>query len=71
MGKVGTVGPKVVRARVDDSVGTVVSLMVEYRVRHLVVVDENDAVVGVISIRDLDAVREIARLDRYPKVVKE
>jgi CBS domain-containing protein len=48
--------------------------MVEYRVRHVVVVDENDAVVGVISIRDLlgdlDAVREIARLDRYPKVME-
>jgi len=74
VGKVGTIGPRVVRARVDDSVGTVASLMVEYRVRHVVVVDENDAVVGVISIRDLlgdlDAVREIAKLNRYPKVME-
>jgi len=72
VGKVGTVGPRVVKARFDDSVSTVASLMVEYRVRHVVVVDENDAVVGVISIRDLlgdlDAVREIARLSRYPRV---
>jgi len=74
VGKVGTIGPRVVRARVDDSVGTVASLMVEYRVRHVVVVDENDAVVGVISIRDLlgdlDAVREIAKLNRYPKTME-
>ncbi|WP_054842427.1 CBS domain-containing protein [Vulcanisaeta distributa] len=70
--KVGTMGPRVVRARVDDSVGTVASLMVNYRVRHVIVVDEEDRVVGVISIRDLlgdlDAVREVAKLDRYPKV---
>jgi len=74
VGKVGTIGPRVVRARVDDSVGTVASLMVEYRVRHVVVVDENDAVVGVISIRDLlgdlDTVREIAKLNRYPKTME-
>ena len=74
VGKVGTMGPRVVRARVDDSVSTVASLMVEYRVRHVVVVDENDAVVGVISVRDLlgdlDAVREIVRLSRYPKVME-
>lgn len=48
------------------------SLMVNYRVRHVIVVDDEDRVVGVISIRDLlgdlDAVREITRLDRYPKV---
>lgn len=73
VGKVGTMGPRVVRARVDDSVGgTVASLMVNYRVRHVIVVDDEDRVVGVISIRDLlgdlDAVREVARLDRYPKV---
>lgn len=65
-------GPRVVRARVDDTVGTVASLMVNYRVRHVIVVDEEDRVVGVISIRDLlgdlDAVREISRLERYPKV---
>ncbi|WP_054857128.1 CBS domain-containing protein [Vulcanisaeta sp. JCM 16159] len=70
--KVGTMGPRVVRARVDDSISTVASLMVNYRVRHVIVVDDNDVVVGVISIRDLlgdlEAVREVARLDRYPKV---
>ncbi len=72
VGKVGTMGSRVIRARVDDSISTVASLMVNYRVRHVIVVDENDVVVGVISIRDLlgdlEAVREVARLDRYPKV---
>ncbi|BDR93430.1 CBS domain-containing protein [Vulcanisaeta souniana] len=72
VGKVGTMGPRVVRARVDDPISAVASLMVNYRVRHVIVVDENDVVVGVISIRDLlgdlEAVREVARLDRYPKV---
>ncbi|WP_054849862.1 CBS domain-containing protein [Vulcanisaeta sp. JCM 14467] len=57
---------------VDDSIGTVASLMVNYRVRHVIVVDNEDRVVGVISIRDLlgdlEAVREVAKLDRYPKV---
>ncbi|MFB6470280.1 MAG: CBS domain-containing protein [Vulcanisaeta sp. AZ3] len=70
--KVGTLGPRVVKARVNDSVSIVASLMVDYRVRHVIVVDEDDSVVGVISIRDLlgdlDAIKEISKLDRYPKV---
>ncbi len=72
VGKVGTMGPRVVRVRYYDSVGVVASLMVSNRVRHVVVVDDEDRVLGVVSIRDLlgdlEAVREIAKLDRYPRV---
>lgn len=70
--KVGTLGSRVVRARVYDSIGTVASLMVNHGVRHVIIVDDEDRVVGVISVRDLlgdlDAIRELSKLDRYPKV---
>jgi CBS domain-containing protein len=64
-------GPRVVRVLTNDPVTKVASLMVNHRVRHMVVVDEEDRVVGIVSIRDilgdLDALREIAKLERYPR----
>jgi len=69
--RVGTMGPRVVKARANDSVANIASLMVNHRVRHVVIVDEEDRVLGVVSIRDIlgdiEALREIVRSGKYPK----
>lgn len=55
-----------------DYVTKVAQLMNERRIRHVVVVDDNDRVVGVISIRDIlrenEAINELARARPYPPV---
>lgn len=55
-----------------DYVTKVAQLMNERHIRHVVVVDDNDRVVGVISIRDIlrenEAINELARARPYPPV---
>jgi CBS domain-containing protein len=45
--------PQVVGVRSDDSVDAAYQLMLDYRIRHLIVVDEDGDLVGVLTHRDL------------------
>ena len=45
--------PNVVGVRCDDSVETAYQLMLDYRIRHLVVIDGDGDLVGVLTHRDL------------------
>ncbi|UNQ73622.1 CBS domain-containing protein [Infirmifilum sp. NZ] len=58
---VGTMGD-VVAIREDASVGEAARLMLERGIRHLVVVDTEGKLVGVISIRDVVKIDEMLRL---------
>ncbi|PLJ78464.1 CBS domain-containing protein [Infirmifilum sp. SLHALR2] len=58
---VGTMGD-VVAIREDASVGEAARLMLDRRIRHLVVVDAEGKLVGVISIRDVVKIDEMLRL---------
>ncbi|PVU76137.1 histidine kinase [Sulfolobus sp. SCGC AB-777_G06] len=50
--KLGTYG-KLITIREDEPLSSAARLMHQYNIRHLVVVDGKDKVVGVISIRDI------------------
>ena len=69
--KVGTVGDRLVKVKVNDSLGHVAMLMARHRIRHVVVVDDEDRPVGVVSIRDIldeySQLLEVSKMDRYPK----
>jgi len=58
---VGTMGD-VVAIREDASVGEAARLMLDRGIRHLVVVDAEGKLVGVISIRDVVKIDEMLRL---------
>lgn len=58
---VGTMG-SVVTVREDASVAEAARLMLEKGIRHLVVVDGEGKLVGVISIRDIVRIDEMLRL---------
>jgi len=58
---VGTMG-EVVAIREDASVGEAARLMLERGIRHLVVVDTEGKLTGVISIRDIVKIDEMLRL---------
>jgi len=58
---VGTMGD-VVAIREDASVGEAARLMLERGIRHLVVVDSEGKLTGVISIRDVVKIDEMLRL---------
>lgn len=50
--KLGTYG-KLITIREDEPLSNAARLMHQYNIRHLVVVDGKDNVVGIISIRDI------------------
>ena len=50
--ELGTYG-KLIAIKDTDTVGKAAQLMHEYNIRHLVVVNDHDKVIGVISIRDI------------------
>ncbi|AKG38466.1 MAG: CBS domain-containing protein [Infirmifilum sp.] len=48
-----------VKIREDEEVSKAAQLMLEHNVRHLIVVDKNDKLVGVVSLRDIVKIEEI------------
>ncbi|WP_291767416.1 CBS domain-containing protein [Caldivirga sp. UBA161] len=69
--QVGTMG-NIVSVKYYDYITTVARLMNERQVRHVVIVDDDNRVMGVISIRDLlkekEVIDALARLRPYPPV---
>ena len=69
--QVGTMG-NIVSVKYHDYITTVARLMNERQVRHVVIVDDDNKVMGVISIRDLlrekEVIDALARLRPYPPV---
>ena len=67
--EVGTMG-NIAKVSVYDYVNKVAQLMNERNIRHIVVVDDNDRVVGVISMRDIlresEAIQYIAKMSARP-----
>ncbi len=60
---------EVITVRDEDSIQDAAKLMRSHRIRHLVVVDSNKNLVGVLSIRDL--VREEATLKKIEELTPE
>ncbi|WP_292000551.1 CBS domain-containing protein [Caldivirga sp.] len=69
--QVGTMG-NIVSVKYYDYITTVAQLMNERQVRHVVVVDDNNRVISVISIRDLlrekEVVNALAKIRPHPPV---
>jgi CBS domain-containing protein len=69
--QVGTMG-NIATVKYYDYVTKIAQLMNERRIRHVVVVDDEGRVMGVVSIRDLlresNAISEIAKMRPYPPV---
>jgi CBS domain-containing protein len=69
--QVGTMG-NIATVKYYDDVTKIAQLMNERRIRHVVVVDDEGRVMGVVSIRDLlresNAISEIAKMRPYPPV---
>ncbi|ABW01465.1 CBS domain-containing protein [Caldivirga maquilingensis] len=69
--QVGTMG-NIVSVKYYDYITTVARLMNERQVRHVVVIDDDNRVVSVISIRDLlkekEVIDSLARLRPHPPV---
>ncbi|MFP3482998.1 MAG: CBS domain-containing protein [Caldivirga sp.] len=69
--QVGTMG-NITTVKYYDDVTKIAQLMNERRIRHVVVVDDEGRVMGVVSIRDLlresNAISEIAKMRPYPPV---
>ncbi len=67
--EVGTMG-NIAKVSAYDYVNKVAQLMNERNIRHIVVVDDNDRVVGVISMRDIlresEAIQYIAKMSARP-----
>jgi len=61
---VGTM-KNIITIKQSDSVARATQLMIKYNIRHLVVVDDEDKLVGVISIRD------IIKIDKILKMISE
>jgi CBS domain-containing protein len=68
--RIGTMG-SIVKVHEKDPILKVAALMAERNVRHVVVVDDDNKLRGVISIRDLlreyDALKELARKPLIPQ----
>ena len=60
--------PNVVGVRSDDSVETAYQLMLDYRIRHLVVIDGDGDLVGVLTHRDLLRHSLIERAELAPSL---
>ncbi|MFP3257937.1 MAG: CBS domain-containing protein [Caldivirga sp.] len=69
--QVGTMG-NIATVKYYDDVTKIAQLMNERRIRHVVVVDDEGRVMGVVSIRDLlresNAISEIAKMRPRPPV---
>jgi CBS domain-containing protein len=69
--QVGTMG-NIATVKYYDDVTKIAQLMNERRIRHVVVVDDEGRVIGVVSIRDLlresNAISEIAKMRPRPPV---
>ncbi|MFP3195853.1 MAG: CBS domain-containing protein [Caldivirga sp.] len=69
--QVGTMG-NIATVKYYDDVTKIAQFMNERRIRHVVVVDDEGRVMGVVSIRDLlresNAISEIAKMRPYPPV---
>jgi predicted transcriptional regulator len=54
-----TYGPTIIVARADDSIHTCMNKMLFKEIRHLIIMDNNNDCIGMISIRDL--IKEVVK----------
>jgi CBS domain-containing protein len=58
---VGTMGNNVITIKQSDTIARAAQLMMEHNIRHLVVIDDENKLVGVISVRDIIKTNKILK----------